>query len=70
MKVRALRGVCLGPGSHLAAGDVGETDAATGQFLVSIRAVEIYTDPPPAADAPESETVTPAKPGKKEKSHA
>lgn len=45
MRVRALRGVCIGPGQHLAAGDVAETDAATAQFLISIRAVEKVESP-------------------------
>jgi hypothetical protein len=60
MKVRALRGVCIGVGKHLAAGDVAELDTATSQFLVSIKAVE------PVKDEPRVEPV-PEKTGKKEK---
>lgn len=60
MKYRALRGVCIGVGRHLSAGDTADLDAATGQFLVSIRAVEPAKDEPKIEPAPE-------KPGKKEK---
>jgi hypothetical protein len=49
MKVVALRGVCIGPGQHLLAGDEADVDKATAQFLVSIRAVQ---EVPPAPDAP------------------
>lgn len=72
MKVRALRGVCIGVERHLALGAEADLDAATVQFLVSIGAVERVPDPPPPAaepeSGPESETdTTPAKPGKKGK---
>lgn len=75
MKVRALRGVCIGVEQHLAAGDEADLDAAQVQFLASIGAVERVTEAPVApvaapeapALAPSSETPTPAKPGKKEK---
>lgn len=81
MKVRALRGVCVGPGRDLAPLDEVDVDAQTAQYLVSIGAVERVEEPKPAAapaaalPAPEpvSEVValdpepTPAKPGKKEK---
>ena len=63
MHVRALRGVCVGVGRHLAASDTADLDAATVQFLVSIGAVE-KIDAPVVA---EPETATPAKAGKKEK---
>lgn len=66
MQYRALRGVCIGPGRHLAAGDVAELDTAASNFLVSIGAVAEYKPPPPAA-APVSETVKPAKTAGKEK---
>jgi hypothetical protein len=62
MRVVALRGVCIGPGRHLAPGDDAEVDPATANFLKSINAVKEFT----AADV--SEPVSePAKPGKKEK---
>ena len=66
MSFRALRGVCIGPGRHLAAGDVAELDTAASNFLVSIGAVEAYVPPPPAAD-PVPETIKPAKSAGKEK---
>lgn len=59
MKVRALRGVCVGVGRHLGVGDPPiELDAATSQFLVSIKAVEEVKDAPvkdehPKESAPE-----------------
>lgn len=40
MKVRALRGVCVGVNRHLRPGDVDEVDASTVTFLKSIGAVE------------------------------
>ena len=66
MQFRALRGVCIGPGRHLAAGDVAELDTATSNFLVSIGAVVAYQPPPPAA-APVPEPIKPAKSAGKEK---
>jgi hypothetical protein len=65
MQFQALRGVCIGPGRHLAAGEVAELDSATSNFLVSIGAVKAYQPPP--VDAPVSETVKPAKSAGKEK---
>lgn len=65
MKVRALRGVCIGPGRHLAVGETEDLDPATVAFLVSINAVEKVIDAP-VADEPEVKSV-PAKAGKKEK---
>ena len=44
MKVRALRGVCVGVDHHLVAGDVVDLDAAQVPFLVSIKAVEVVPD--------------------------
>jgi len=70
MKVRALRGVCIGVDRHLKPADIADIDPATVQFLVSICAVEKVTDLPtgPAADEPEITTSAPAKAaGKKEK---
>ena len=66
MQFQALRGVCIGPGRHLAAGDVAELDSAASNFLLSIGAVAVHTPPPPAAE-PVSETVKPAKSVGKEK---
>lgn len=81
MKVRALRGVCIGVDKHLVPGDTADLPAAEVQFLASIGAVEQVPDEPPPeqgepivaapqapdADPAESETATPAKAGKKEK---
>lgn len=70
MKVRALRGVCIGPGRNLAIGEETEIDKADVQFLVSIGAVEVVTAPvaaaapsvpTPAAQAP-AQAEKPAKP--------
>lgn len=60
MKVRALRGVCVGVARHLAAGDTAEIDATSVPFLVNIGAVELVKDEP----APVPEPITPAKAGK------
>lgn len=60
MKVKALRGVCIGVGRHLGVGDTADLDTATSQFLVSIKAVEPVKDEPPVESVPE-------KSGKKEK---
>lgn len=66
MRVRAKRGVCIGPGRHLAAGDIADIDTATVQFLVSIGAVEAYSEQEPADEAiPEPKS--PPKKGGKEK---
>jgi len=46
MKVRALRGVCVGVNRHLKPGDVDDIDAASVSFLVSIGAVEKVVDAP------------------------
>jgi hypothetical protein len=57
VKVRALRGVCVGVEQHLAAGAIADLDAAQVPFLVSIGAVERVPDepiqpiPPPEATA-------------------
>jgi hypothetical protein len=44
VKVRALRGVCVGVERHLQPGDTDDLDAAQVQFLVSIGAVERMPD--------------------------
>lgn len=66
MKVKALRGVCIGIERHLAAGEIADlTDASLLTFLVSIKAVELVKDEPPPAAEPEPEVkATPAKAGK------
>jgi hypothetical protein len=66
MKVRAKRGVCVGPGRHLTAGDTADLDPATVTFLVSIDAVERVADEPAHQPEPESKSA-PDKSGKKEK---
>ena len=43
--VRALRGVCVGVGQNLQPGDLAEVEGPHLQFLVGIKAVEIYTPP-------------------------
>lgn len=67
MKVRALRGVCVGVDQHLRAGDVADLDTAAVQFLRSIGAVEPVTDEPAAADEADPATARPAAAGKKGK---
>lgn len=80
MKVRALRGVCIGVDHHLKAGDPADLEAAQVQFLVSIGAVERVAPEPIQPDqeelAPQKPPAAPAKPqpaasdkksGKKEK---
>lgn len=64
MKAQALRGVCIGPGKHLLAGDVADLDEATFRFLASIGAVQAAPEPDvPAAKEPMK---APATAGKKE----
>jgi len=64
MKVRALRGVCIGVDRHLQPGDEADLDAATVQFLTSIGAVAKVDEPAPAEPHPET---APVKSAKKEK---
>jgi hypothetical protein len=76
MKVKALRGVCIGVDRHLVAGDSADLEPAMVTFLVGIRAVERVVDEPPKREPPveslaestdpKTETV-PSKAGKKEK---
>jgi hypothetical protein len=58
MKVRALRGVCIGVGRHLNAGDSADLDSATVIFLAQIGAVERIKDAPiePVKAEPQPET--------------
>jgi len=67
MKVRALRGVCVGVDRHLKAGDTDDLDASTVQFLVSIGAVEVVKDAPAEDEAQSEPKSTPAKKPGKEK---
>jgi hypothetical protein len=73
MKVRALRGVCIGVERHLKPGDVEDLDPALVTFLVGIGAVEKYVDPAPELDLkaqaePEPQPkAAPARAGKQEK---
>lgn len=62
MKVRALRGVCVGVEQHLLPGAEADLDPAQVSYLVSIGAVERLPDVPPV-----SETPAPAPSAKKEK---
>lgn len=64
MKVKALRGVCIGVDRHLVAGDIADLEPALVTFLRSINAVENFNEPTPT---PESEPKAPEKTGKKEK---
>lgn len=64
MKVRALRGVCIGVDRVLKAGDTADLDTGTVQFLVSISAVERVPDEPVNAAAKTEIESKPAKAGK------
>lgn len=68
MRIKARRGVCIGVDRHLKAGDLADLDAAQVQFLVSIGAVEVVPDAPPAAAASVEEPAeAKQKPGKQGK---
>lgn len=58
MKVRALRGVCVGVDHHLVVDDIADLDPAQVPFLVSIKAVEVLPED-------DGKAVTSAKPTKK-----
>ncbi len=62
MKVKALRGVCIGVDRHLVAGDSADLEPALVTYLVGIGAVEHLKH----ESQPEPEP-TPVKSGKKEK---
>ena len=47
MKIRALRGVCIGVNRNLGVGDSDDLDAATVTFLKSIGAVESVPEEDP-----------------------
>ena len=63
MKVRALRGVCVGVERHLVAGDIVDLEAPLAEYLANIGAVEPAPDAPPPS-IPTPKPVAPAKPGK------
>lgn len=73
MKVKALRGVCIGVNRHLQAGDIEDLEPALVTFLTGIGAVEVVKEkppkaaPPPVPDEPPSKSVAPAAAGSKEK---
>lgn len=50
MKVRALRGVCIGVDRNLKPGDTADLEAAQVEFLANIGAVELAPDEPVAQD--------------------
>ena len=65
MKVRALRGVCIGVERHLKPDEVADLDAAMGNYLIGIGAVEPFIEPPAPAVQPTAKP--PEQSGKKEK---
>ena len=67
MKIRALRGVCIGPARHLKPGDTEDLEPALVTFLVGIGAVERVADEVPPPQAQSTESAPDKKPGKKEK---
>lgn len=68
MKVKALRGVCIGVARHLKPGDIEDLDAALVTYLVGIGAVEHVLQKPEARQTDELDLKsTPDKSGKKEK---
>ena len=66
MKVKALRGVCVGVGRHLPAGATADLDPALVRFLTAIQAVEEIKDEPKPAEKPKASTddSKPVKPAK------
>jgi hypothetical protein len=69
VRVKALRGVCIGVDRHLAAGDVEPMDAALATYLAGIGAVEVLKDAAPVSDEVPyvDDSKLPARSGKKEK---
>ncbi len=51
MRIRALRGVCIGVERHLKAGDLADLDPAMVTYLISIKAVEPFIEAPIPAQA-------------------
>lgn len=63
VKIKALRGLCLGVDRHLLPGEAGEVDAATSKWLVHIKAVEIIEEAPAKEEpAPAPEPSAPPAP--------
>jgi hypothetical protein len=62
VKVKALRGVCIGVGQHLKAGDIEDLEPALVTYLVGIGAVERVPDEPPKPDPVVAEPVKPEPP--------
>lgn len=52
MKVKALRGVCIGVNQHLKAGDTDDLEPALVTYLVGIGAVEVVKEKAPKAEPP------------------
>lgn len=77
MKVKALRGVCIGVNRHMKAGDIEDLEPAMVTFLVGIGAVEPVKEqpkkaapepvPPPAKTDESPSKSAPDKSGSKEK---
>lgn len=65
MKVKALRGVCIGIEQHLVAGDTADLEPALVTFLGGIGAIEIIPDAPtPLEPQPEIQPEPKSKPKK------
>jgi hypothetical protein len=67
MKIRALRGICIGVNRHLEVGQTEDVDTATSTFLKSIGAVELVQDEPAPHAAESPKPTTGEKHSKKEK---
>ena len=65
MRVKAIRGVCIGVDRHMKPGDIEDLEGALVVFLVSIGAVEKIPEAPVVAE-PELK-LDAGKSGKKEK---
>lgn len=69
MRVKALRGVCIGVDRHMKPGDSADLDAATVTFLVGIGAVEKIAEAMPSLlpDEPETKPMPEKSGSRKEK---
>lgn len=70
MRVKALRGVCLGVDRHLKPGDTEDLEPGLVTFLSGIGAVEVIKDEPAPIqepNEPESKPMPPKSGSKKEK---
>jgi hypothetical protein len=61
MKVKALRGICIGVGRHLRVDDVEDLEPALVTYLVGIGAVERVPDEPPKPEPPAKVEAPPIK---------